>query len=109
LLILLLSGLLCIFAWGCSSKPQLSKADIEAKIKGSIPLTQIHLTETEPGKYEGTGTGPDGRTWKIKASYTYAKKDGRYKSDLTWEAGDSKGEKKNGNEGWDGDQPPPTR
>jgi hypothetical protein len=70
LLILLQSGLLCILGWGCSSRPQLTKADIEAKIKDSIPLKEIHLTEAEPGKYEGTGTGRDGRTWKIKASYT---------------------------------------
>jgi apolipoprotein N-acyltransferase len=37
---------------------------IEAKIKNWAKLKEIHLTDKQNGKYEGTGTGEDGLLYK---------------------------------------------
>jgi hypothetical protein len=89
---------------GCSSKPtawakaQLSKAEIESKVKESGEFKEVHLTEAEgPGeqgeakKYEGTGTGQDGHTYKVKATYAYKDNGGNGWHDFHWEADDSQG------------------
>jgi hypothetical protein len=104
LLLITLSCLLCLLVEGCSSQSRLSKADIEAKLKDKLKLTTIQLTETEPGKYEGTGASADGSTHKVKASYSQTKKDGMTKHELSWEAENPKGHKTTGNETWGGNQ-----
>jgi hypothetical protein len=50
----------------------------------------------EPGKYEGSGTGEDGTTYKLKATYRENKSDGKPKSELEYEAQDSKGNSSKG-------------
>jgi hypothetical protein len=107
----------CILGFGCSSKPTLptgwSKAEIESKIKASGKFREIHLAETEGSgggeqksavtqssetrKYEGTGTGENGHTYKIKATYTYKDNGGKGWHVFHWEAEpDSQGEKMSG-------------
>ena len=86
---------LCFLEPGCSSngiKPTWSKpprwnmTQIESKIKDGAKLKELHLTEKESGKYEGTGTGEDGLTYKIKATYTYSESEDKAEYEFHWDA-----------------------
>ncbi len=96
--------LLCFLGWGCSSKnvsgrpTRWSKDQIESKIKDGAKLKEIHLTETEKGKYEGTGTGEDGLAYKIKATYTFSEVGDKTEWEFHWDAESPKGEHKSGND-----------
>ena len=87
---------LCLVSmeWGCSSQSAKSKAEVESRLKEVLKLKEIRLTEGEPGKFEGTGTSENGSLLKIKATQS--------KSELRWEAEDSKGGKGSGGEGGSG-------
>jgi hypothetical protein len=90
---------LCFFAWGCSSKTVWSKAQIESKIKESANLKEVHLTETGNGIYEGTATGENGTTYKLKATYSHSEGEGKTKNELRCEGEDSKGNRIHGQTG----------
>jgi hypothetical protein len=45
----------------------------------------------EPGKYEGTATGEDGTTYKLKASYHESMSNGKAMEQLDYEAEHSNG------------------
>jgi hypothetical protein len=45
----------------------------------------------EPGKYQRTGTGEDGTTYKLKATYRESMSNGKATEQLDYEAEDSKG------------------
>jgi hypothetical protein len=78
--------LLGLLSWGVSSR--LGKATVASKVKDRLKLSEIHLTEKEPGKYEGSGTGTDGTTYTIRATQT--------EHELRWEYEDSKGNRGSG-------------
>jgi hypothetical protein len=103
---ILFCGLVSFLACGCSSRTGWSKAQIEAKVKDAAKLKEIHLQETGKGEYEGTGTGEDGTTYKIKATYTHSQGEGKERSDLHWVAEDPKGVRRECKvfEGTDGEQ-----
>jgi hypothetical protein len=95
--------LLCFFGSGCSSKSagrptRWSKGQLESKIKDGAKLKEIHLTEIEKGKYEGTGTGEDGLAYKIKATYTFSEVGDKSEYEFHWDAESPKGEHKSGND-----------
>lgn len=54
--------------------------------------TQQSATKT----YEGTATGENGHTYKIKATYTYSQSEGKGTHDFRWGADDSHGDRKSG-------------
>jgi hypothetical protein len=83
--------LLGFLVLGCSSKTTWNKAQIESKIKEGAKLKEVHLTETGNGTYEGTGTGENGTTYQLKATYTHGEGDGKTKNELRWEGEDSNG------------------
>jgi hypothetical protein len=106
----------CLLGSGCSSKPTIptgwSKAEVESNIKEGGKFREVHLTEAGGGggferngsatqtratrNYEGSGTGENGHTYKIKATYTYSENDGKGSHDLHWDADDSEGDQKSG-------------
>jgi hypothetical protein len=102
---------LCFLESGCSSgsgkatwsKPtRWSMTQIESKIQGWAKLKEIHLTEKENGKYEGTGTGEDGLTYKINATYTYSETGDKAEYEFHFDAEGPKGIIKSGTEKSDG-------
>jgi hypothetical protein len=103
-LLIITCCLFCPLVWGCSSQARPNKAAIESKLKDSLKLQDIHLTETEQGKYEGTGRSEDGTTYKVKATHTQGKSNGLNYRELRWEAEDSKGHKITGGDKSGGNQ-----
>jgi hypothetical protein len=59
-------------------------------------LREIHLTETAKGNYEGTATGQDGTTYKIKVTYTHTESKDKGESEIRWDAEGPKGEHMSG-------------
>jgi hypothetical protein len=85
---------LCALGWGCSSQPpphDPNKTAVESKLRSELKLKEIRLTVIEPGKYEGTGTGEDGTTYKLKATYRESTSNGKATEQLDYEVENSKG------------------
>lgn len=111
-----LSGISLLLAFGvlgsgCSSrsgeangnKPRRwDTAQIASKIKSWAKFKEIHLTEKENGKYEGTGTGEDGLAYKIKATYAYSDSGERAEYEFHFDAEGPNGVTKSGTEKYDG-------
>jgi hypothetical protein len=83
LLVLAFAGLGCSASWK-NKAPAWGKVQIESKVKDTAKLREIHLTETEKGAYDGTGTGQDGTAYKLKVTYAYRESDGQ--SEIHWDA-----------------------
>jgi hypothetical protein len=96
-LIVTVVSLLSPLVWGCSGRTGVwGKGAIESKLKDELKLKEIHLTETEHGKYEGTGTGVDGTVYKIKATQSESKKTDLKQRELRWEAEGPKDQRTSG-------------
>ncbi len=93
--------ILCPSGSGCSSQPtewnKASKAEIDTKNKDGAKLKEIHLAQTNSGRFEGTGKGEDGFAYKIKALFGCVEwpkeihltetESGKYKGTFTGEDG----------------------
>ncbi len=102
---------LCFLESGCSlesgkaapSKPtRWNMTQIEAKIKNWAKLKEIQLIDKQDGKYEGTGTGEDGRTYKITAAYAYSESEDNIEYEFHFDAEDTNGTFTSGTEQYDG-------
>jgi ABC-type oligopeptide transport system substrate-binding subunit len=102
---------LCFLESGCSfesgkatqSKPtRWNITQIEAKIKNWAKLKEIQLTDKQNGKYEGTGTGEDGLTYKITAAYAYSESEDNVEYEFHFDAEDTNGIVTSGTEQRDG-------
>jgi hypothetical protein len=85
---------LCALGWGCSSQPaphDPNQTAVESKLRSKLQLKEVRLTVIEPGTYEGTGTGEDGTTYKLKATYHESMSNGNAKEQLDYEAENSQG------------------
>jgi hypothetical protein len=85
---------LCALGWGCSSQPpphDPNQTAVESKLRSELKLKEVRLTVIAPGKYEGTGTGEDGTTYKLKATYHESMSNGKATEQLDYEAENSKG------------------
>jgi hypothetical protein len=60
-------------------------AAVESKLRSKLKLKQVRLTVIETGKYQGTGTGEDGTTYKLKATYRESKSNGKARKQLDYE------------------------
>jgi hypothetical protein len=89
--IIVIACLLALLTWGCSSKTGWNKAQIESKVKEAANLKEVHLTETANGSYEGTATDQNGRTYKLKATYSHSQGEGKTSHEVRWEGEDDKG------------------
>ena len=92
--IIALCYFLCALAWGCSSQPpphDPNQTAVESKLRSKLKLKQVRLTVIETGKYQGTGTGEDGTTYKLKATYRESMSNGKATEQLDYEAENSKG------------------
>ena len=69
-------GVAALAAAGCNaSKPgppnsagSLTLAEIEARVKASLKLSEIHLAEEAKREYAGTGLGLNGAKYQIKVT-----------------------------------------
>ena len=85
---------LCALGWGCSSQPpphDRNQTAVESKLRSELKLKEVRSTVIEPGKYEGTGTGEDGTTYKLKATYHESMSKGKATEQLDYEAENPKG------------------
>jgi hypothetical protein len=98
---------LCFLESGCSfksgeatqSKPtRWNMTQIESKIKNWAKLKEIQLTEKEKGKYEGTGMGEDGLTYRITATYVYEEKNEKVEYEFRFDAENTNGSVTSGTE-----------
>jgi hypothetical protein len=86
----------CLTACNSSSNPMqtrlgdLGKAEIEARVKESVKLSELSLTQAEKGVYTGTGKDAEGATYKVKVTQETDK--------ISFEAENDKGWKYKGTE-----------
>ena len=81
-LVLVLLGLA-----GCSKNPGTwSKSEVEARLKVTLKLKEVSLTENPEGGYKGTGTAEDGTKYEL--TVTHDEKEGK----LSYKAKSKKGE-----------------
>jgi hypothetical protein len=86
--------LLCALGWGCSSQApphDPNQTAVESKLRSELKLKEVRLTVIKPGKFEGTGKGEDGTTYKLKATFHENMSDGKATEQLDYAAEDSKG------------------
>jgi hypothetical protein len=85
---------LCALGWGCSSQApphDPNQTAVESKLRSELKLKEIRLTVKKPGKFEGTGRGDDGTTYKLKATYHENMSNSKATEQLDYEAEDSQG------------------
>jgi hypothetical protein len=62
----------------------LGKAEIEARVKESIKLSELSLTQAEKGVYTGTGKDAEGATYKVKVTQETDKISFEAENDKGW-------------------------